>query len=82
MTANALVHRITVKDQMAVETIDQLIEVLRDFGGAEFLDKSYLVEIVGEELSDKSVVTSVRIRPEDTAAWHFGLPPAPSNREE
>lgn len=62
--ANALVHEVSVESRRAVDTVDQLIDALKNecAGCSDELDNTYMVELLREVLSDKSVKYSIRIR--------------------
>jgi hypothetical protein len=61
---NRLIHTVTVDQRISVDTVAQLIAALGSMSPNtdDYLDKTYVVELLLEELSDKSKVYSISIR--------------------
>jgi hypothetical protein len=60
---NSLVHKVSVADRHTVEDVQTLRSILADWCEKDDpLDATYVVELLAEELSDRSVAYSVRIR--------------------
>jgi hypothetical protein len=55
-----------INDWEAVETVPNLIEALRSMR-EEYLDETYVVEMLEEQLSDGSIKRSIRIRLAESA---------------
>lgn len=63
---NTIVHKTSVASRHKAETVDELAQILRDYGDAEMLDGVYVVEVLAEELSDSSVAYSLSIYRKET----------------
>lgn len=59
---NTLVHPTVVADRTAVDDAEQLESAIRYFGKDLPLDRTYMVELLVETLSDGSEVSTLRIR--------------------
>jgi len=65
MTVNTLVHTVSVVERYSVETVGQLREALENLAecDSDCLEKTYVVEMLSEQLSDGSFNYSINIRP-------------------
>lgn len=69
--ANTLVHRTEIEESVTVETVGDLLEALAKLTGTEGaemqLTRTYVVSLVAETLSDRSVAHSIQLREAEAA---------------